>query len=80
MSILAQGGKDGPLSHGFYSQVIAQKASETSRSNDVVKEMAAEKLGIDAGELITHIHVYNNIAADGSKSLASASVLKRQCI
>ena len=45
----------GSLSTGFYDQAIAQKTSETVSGNNVVKELAAEKVGIDASELLTRI-------------------------
>jgi small conductance mechanosensitive channel len=45
----------GPLFTGFYDQAIAQKTSETVSGNNVVKELAAEKVGIDASELLARI-------------------------
>ena len=45
----------GPLFIGFYDQAIAQKTSETVSGNNVVKELAAEKVGIDASELLARI-------------------------
>jgi small conductance mechanosensitive channel len=46
----------GPLFTGFYDQAIAQKTSETVSGNNVVKELAAEKVGIDASELLARIN------------------------
>ncbi len=46
----------GPLLTGFYDQAIAQKTSETVSGNNVVKELAAEKVGIDASELLARIN------------------------
>ena len=44
------------LSTGFYDQAIAQKVSETVSGNGVVKELAAEKVGEDASELLANIN------------------------
>ena len=46
----------GPLSNWFYDQAIAQEASETVSDNGVVKELAAEKVGKDASELLARIN------------------------
>ena len=46
----------GPLFTGFYDPAIAQKTSETVSGNNVVKELAAEKVGIDASELLARIN------------------------
>ncbi|MBW2478379.1 MAG: hypothetical protein JRF38_00205 [Deltaproteobacteria bacterium] len=42
---------------GFYDQVIAQKTSETVSGNNVVKKLTAEKVGVDANELLARINV-----------------------
>ena len=54
----------GPLFTGFYNQAIAQKTSETVSGNNVVKELAAEKVGIDASELLARI---NEAAEDAQR-------------
>ncbi len=54
----------GPLFTGFYDQAIAQKTSETVSGNSVVKELAAEKVGIDASELLARI---NEAVEDGQR-------------
>ena len=54
----------GPLFTGFYDQAIAQKTSETVSGNNVVKELAAEKVGIDASELLVRI---NEAAEDAQR-------------
>ncbi|MBW2198946.1 MAG: hypothetical protein JRF58_14135, partial [Deltaproteobacteria bacterium] len=46
----------GPLLTGFSDQAIAQKTSETVSNNGVVKDLAAEKAGIDASELLASIN------------------------
>ena len=46
----------GPLLTGFSDQAIAQKTSETVSNNGVVKELAAEKVGKDASELLASIN------------------------
>ena len=46
----------GPLFTGFYDQAIAQKTSETVSGNSAVKELAPEKVGIDASELLARIN------------------------
>jgi small conductance mechanosensitive channel len=46
----------GPLYSWFYDQAIAQKTSETVSGNNVVNELAAEKVGIDANELLVRIN------------------------
>lgn len=46
----------GPLFTGFYDQAIAQKTSETVSGNNIVKELAVEKVGTDANELLVRIN------------------------
>ena len=46
----------GSLSGGFYDQAIAQKTSGTLEGKDVVKELAAERVGTDASELLARIN------------------------
>ena len=46
----------GPLFTGFYDQAIAQKNSETVSGDNAVKELAAEKVGLDASELLVRIN------------------------
>jgi small conductance mechanosensitive channel len=46
----------GTLYPWFYDQAIAQKTSETVSGNNVVNELAAEKVGIDANELLVRIN------------------------
>ncbi|MBW2266771.1 MAG: hypothetical protein JRF28_11550 [Deltaproteobacteria bacterium] len=56
----------GPLSNWFYDQAIAQEASETVSDNGVVKELAAEKVGKDASELLARI---NAAVEDGQRHI-----------
>jgi hypothetical protein len=58
----------GPLPTGFYDQAIAQKASETVSGNAVVEELAAEKVGEDASELLVRI----NAAAEDAQRYTNA--------
>ena len=45
-----------PLFTEPFDQAIAQKTSETASANDAVKEMAAQKVGADANELLLRIN------------------------
>jgi hypothetical protein len=54
----------GPLYTGSCEQAIAQKTLETAVNNDVVKELASEKVGVDASELLEHI---NATVKDGKR-------------
>ncbi|MCD6273842.1 MAG: mechanosensitive ion channel family protein [Deltaproteobacteria bacterium] len=54
----------GPMYTGSYEQAIAQKTLETPVNNDVMKELASEKVGVDASELLEHI---NATVKDGKR-------------
>jgi small conductance mechanosensitive channel len=57
----------------FYDQALAQKTSDTVSNTDVVKELAAEIVGLDASELLARINTDLDAGQRYSDAMETAS-------